>query len=207
MGFNLDDEKYDAKGGDVKIFNNGVAGIVENVTVTLKRKTPEDKEKAPNYKLTFTDESGAFCEMPFWYVEAATEHKSIEAQVEAQGKVMKHVLNAIYGEASRPKISAETAQQFLDAGMKAINEGLKSGGKFRVFANYGVAPDPSKDRQGKVSKYIGIRSWVPFIESMTTAIAETRLKAGDFDAMSRVEETQVNAPAANADAIAEGDDW
>jgi hypothetical protein len=204
MGFNLDDEKYDAKTSDVKIFNDGKAGVVEDVTITLKRKTPEDKEKAPNYKLTFTDASGAFCEMPFWYVEAATEYKTIEKQAEDQGKVMKHVLNAIYGEASRPKINAETAKEFLDMGMKAINEGLRARGRFRVFANYGVAPDPSKNRQGKVSKYIGIRTWVPFMEPMAVAIADTRLKAGDFDAMSRVEESTVAAPTAT---VADTDDW
>jgi hypothetical protein len=205
MGFNLDDEKYDAKGGDVKIFNNGVAGVVDDVTLSVKRKTAEDKENAPNYKLTFSDASGASTDMSFWYVEKDTDYETIEQQVEKQGKKMKHILNAIYGEATRPKVGGETAQQFLDSGMKAINEGLKAGGKFRVFANYGVSPDPAKNRTGKVSKYIGIRTWVPFIESM--AVTESRLSKSDLDAMNRVEETQVSAPTANANDLIEGDDW
>jgi hypothetical protein len=198
MGYSLDDEKYDSKGGNVNIFNNGKAGIAEDIVITLKRKTPEDKENAPNYKLTFTDSTDAFCEMPFWYVEKATDYKTIEQQEDAQGKAMKHILNAIYGEDKRPKVEATTAKEFLDGCMKAINEGLKAGGKFRVFANYGT---PSS-----VKKYIQIRSWVPFMEPMGVAIADTRLKAGDFDAMARVEETSMTATASTGSSTSSDDD-
>jgi len=71
--FNLNDSSFDAKEAAV-IFNNGEAGIAENVTLTVNKKKPEDKEGSPDYKLTFTDENGGSCNSSFWYVEKATDY-------------------------------------------------------------------------------------------------------------------------------------
>ena len=194
--FNLNDSSFDAKEAAV-IFNNGEAGIAENVTLTVNKKKPEDKEGSPDYKLTFTDENGGSCNSSFWYVEKATDYASIEEQVQKQGKVMKHIIHCIYGD-KMPAVSGDTSHAFLDSCMKAIRDGLAQGGKFRIFANYGSTQS--------VKQYIQPRSWVPFMERMTVSLADSRLKVSNIDAMSRIEKDTVSAPA-TADSIIEGDDW
>lgn len=194
--FNLNDSSFDAKEAAV-IFNNGEAGIAENVTLTVNKKKPEDKEGSPDYKLTFTDENGGSCNSSFWYIEKATDYATIEEQVQKQGKVMKHIIHCLYGE-KMPTVSGDTSRAFLDSCMKAIRDGLAQGGKFRIFANYGSTQS--------VKQYIQPRSWVPFMERMSVSLADTRLKVSNIDAMARIEKDVVSAPA-TADSIIEGDDW
>lgn len=197
---NLNDASFDAKEG-AAIFNDGKAGIAENVTLTVNKKKPEDKDGSPEYKLTFTDENGGSCNTSFWYVEKDTEYSTISEQIQKQGKVLKHVIHALYGGSyAFPNFSS--ARELLDGCMKIIRDGLASGVKFRVFANYGT--------KTSVKKYIQPRSWVPFLEPMSVAIADTRLKRGDLDAMDRIQEDSFVTPtagAANANDLVAGDDW
>ena len=198
---NLNDSAFDAKQG-AAIFNDGIAGVVENVVLTVAKRKPEDKENSPEYKLTFTDSKGGACNTSFWYVDKATQYQTVEDQIKKQGTVLKHVVHAIYGsDYQLPNFNS--AKEMLDGCMKLIREGLASGLKFRIFANYGSTQS--------VKSYIQPRSWVPFIESMNVDIANTRLKVGNIDAMNRVEKD--GSPAGNtnttamADSIIEGDDW
>ena len=58
--------------------------------------------------------------------------------------------------------------------------------------------------------YIQPRSWVPFVESMSTSEDSTRLKlAPTIDAMARVEESQPELQGAKADDLMDTstDDW
>ena len=196
---NLNDSAFDAKQGTA-IFNDGVAGVVDNVVVSVNKRKPEDKENSPEYKLTFTDSKGAACNTSFWYVDKATQYKTVEDQIKTQGTVLKHILHAIYG-SDYQFPSFNTVKEMLDGCMKLIREGLASGLKFRIFANYGSTQS--------VKNYIQPRSWVPFIEPMSVSISETRLKAGNIDAMARVEKDNVASTnnTAMADSIIEGDDW
>jgi hypothetical protein len=97
MSINLNDDDYNASEG-VAIFNDGKAGIVENLTVSLEKKKPEDKDNSPDYKISFTDEGGATCNYPLWYVEKKTDWNSVEELVKKQGKVLKHLAHAILGQ-------------------------------------------------------------------------------------------------------------
>lgn len=195
---NLNDASFDAREG-AAIFNNGNAGIAENVSLSISKKKPEDKEGSPDYKLTFTDEAGGACNTSFWYVEKATEYSTVEDQIAKQGKVMKHVIHAIYGNTYQFP-SFNSAREMLDGCMKIIRDGLASGPKFRVFANYGTT--------SSVKNYIQPRSWVPFMEPMSVALADTRLKQGNLDAMAKMQADQVavNTTASAAPSI-DGDDW
>jgi len=200
--YNLNDASFNAIEGKA-VFNNGNAGVVENVTVSVKKKTAEDKENAPDYKLVFTDANGGSCDMSFWYVTAATEYSSIEEQVKKQGTKMKHVIHAIYGQDYQIPVNATNAKELLDQSMKVIRDGLQNPAKFRVFANYGT--------NSSVKNYIQPRSWVPFIESANVPATETRLKVGNLDAMARLDADTPNvatktAPAQTA-ATVDGDDW
>jgi hypothetical protein len=195
---NLNDASFDASEGKA-IFNGGNAGIAENVSLSISKKKPEDKEGSPDYKLTFTDENGGACNSSYWYVEKATEYSSIDEQIAKQGKVMKHVIHAIYGNTYQfPNFNS--AKEMLDGCMKIIRDGLSSNPKFRVFANYGT--------NSSVKNYIQPRSWVPFVEPMSVDIADTRLKPGNLDAMAKMQADTiaVSSSAAAAPSI-DGDDW
>jgi hypothetical protein len=72
----------------------------------------------------------------------------------------------------------------LDESMKMLKTALPNLGSVRVFANYGTN-DYRK-------KYIQIRSWVPFVESMSVPADATNLKAGDLDGMTRLVEDAVS---------------
>jgi hypothetical protein len=195
MGINLNDSSFDG-GANVSIFNNGEAGVVDNVTLSLEKKKPEDKENAPDYKLVFTDEKGATCNSSYWYVNGGTEYNTEEELVMKQGKVLKHIAHAVLGaEFQFPEYS--NAKTMLDGIMKLLREGLPNTGKFRIFANYGATMS--------VKKYIQPRSWVPFMEPMSVGAEESRLQPGNIDAMARLQEDTVAAPAtAPADS---SDDW
>ena len=93
---NLNDDSFDG-GSNVKIFNNGTAGVVENVKLSVKKKTAEDKENAPDYKIIYTDNTGAEVNTAYWYITDATEYSTVEEQIKKQGKVLKHLIHAVYG--------------------------------------------------------------------------------------------------------------
>ena len=198
MSINLNDSSFDAKEGSV-IFNNGVAGVAENVVLTVVKRKPEDKDRAPEYKLVFTDANGGSCNTSFWYVDAPTAYATVEDQIKKQGTVLKHVIHAIYG-SNFQLPSFNSAKEMLDGCMKIIRDGLASAGKFRVFANYGSTQS--------VKNYIQPRSWVPFVENMSVPAAETRLKAGNIDAMQRIERDNVTVNSTpSADSIIDNDNW
>jgi hypothetical protein len=197
--FNLNDSAFDAKEG-AAIFNNGKAGVAEDVVVAVAKKKPEDKPNSPDYKLTFTDSKGGACNMSFWYVDKATDYATVEELVQKQGKILKHVIHAIYGSNYQFLTGFDSANGLLDGCMKIIRDGLASGVKFRVFANYGSTQS--------VKQYIQPRSWVPFMEPMSVDIAETRLKAGNIDAMDRIEKDNFSStPSGSSTTLIAGDDW
>ena len=199
MNFNLNGEEF--KSTSTLIFNNGEAGKVENVSISVEKKGPEMADNAPEYKVIFTDDNGGTCNSSFWYVTAPTEYATVDDQVQKQGKVLKHVIHAIYGANFQFPGGFTSATELLDGCMKLIRDGLQSGLKFRIFANYGV--------KTSIKKYIQPRTWVPFMEPMTVTLADTRLKAGDLDAMARVQEDSFvpSTGAANANDLVAGDEW
>ena len=103
--------------------------------------------------------------------------------IKKQGKILKHLLHGALGpNAQLPVVSS--AEAMLDESMKMLKGALPNLGSVRVFANYGTN-DYRK-------KYIQIRSWVPFMESMNVSAEASSLKAGDLDGMTRLVEDAVS---------------
>jgi hypothetical protein len=188
MSFDLNNDEFDQKGSNVKIFNSGTPGIVNNTTMTVVRKKAEDNVNAPAYKLRFTDEEGAACDMAFWYVENATAYKTVEQLSKAQASLMKHVVHAIYGKDYKLPVF-KTIKEVLDGCMKLIHEGSKSI-KLRVYTNYGTTSGPKS--------FIQPRSWVPCIEAMSVSIEETRLEESNIENMERLVPSSGASLAGNA---------
>lgn len=192
----LNSGEFDAAEG-VAIFNKGLAGLVNDITMTVNKKKADDKEKAPDYKLTFADAGGAECATPLWYITEATQYATIEQQQIKQGKILKHVIHAVCGPNQQiPTFKDE--KEMLDGAMKLVRDGLKAAGKFRIFANYGTVEYRKK--------YIQPRSWVPFMESMSVPMEETVLKPSDIDGMERLTEDKPAAPSGGGSSSADADD-
>ena len=199
MEINLNDDSFNASEG-VAIFNGGKAGVAENITVTLSKKTAEDKEFAPDYKIIFTDENGGTCNTPLWYVTKETQWNSVEELIKKQGKVLKHLLHCALGpNAQLPVVNS--AQAMLDEAMKMLKGALPKLGQVRILANYGT--------EEHRKKFIQPRSWVPFIEAMNVPIAESVLKVSDIDGMTRLQEDEdmPSEPGAGAKSDNDEEDW
>ena len=202
--YNLNDNAFDAKEVSA-IFNDGKAGLVENVTINISKKKAEDKENAPDYKLTFKDANGAEVSSSYWYVKEATAYATVEELVKKQGTAMKHIIHAIYGKGFQIPVNATTPEQLLDQSMKVIRDGITANPAttYRVFATYGTLTS--------TKEYIQPRSWVPFIENMEMPIEDTVLKVSPkVDAIERPVKDNVKAEPtalAKANSILEGDEW
>lgn len=197
MSINLNDDSFNQKESSVVILNEGVPGIVEDVTYSVSKKKADDKPNAPEFKVTFKDAKGGSVDMSFWVAEA-TSYNTEEEAVKKQGTLLKHLIHAVYGsDYSFPSFANKT--DMLNGCMKLLMEGSKSGNKYRIFTNYGTT--------GKPSKYLGIRGWVPCVEPMTVALADTRLKAGNIENMVRLEADKPTAPASADSLLDTDDDW
>ena len=179
MNINLNDEQYTKVGGDFKIFNDGLAGVTENVTLAISRRGKDEKDTLPDYKITFTDESGSTVNTSFYYIKEATQYKTIEQQVKSQGQVLVHLVHAIVDPAYKfPAFGS--SKELLDGCIKIIKAGIDAApkAKYRIFTNYGSTKSPKT--------FLQPRSWVPFIENASVSIENSRLEVSKIDQMSRL---------------------
>ncbi len=174
---NLNEEKFNQKEGKA-IFNDGKSGVVENVAISVSKKTPEDKEKSPDFKLVFKDSNGAECNLGFWVILEGSAFKTKEELIMSQGKVLKHLVHAVYGpDYELPSFATPT--EMLNTCMKLISQGCAGKGNvFRIFTNYGTTTSPKTHLQP--------RSWVPMVETMATPLSETRLMASSIEQMVKI---------------------
>jgi hypothetical protein len=162
------------------------------------RKTPEDKEQAPDYKIVFTDSNKGEVNMPFWFITKDTEYRTIQQQIVATGKVLKHLIHAVYG-ATYVMPSFANEKEMLDACMRLLHEGCSKGGSYRVYTNYGVKTSPKA--------FIQVRSWVPFCESSSVPVTETRLVGSDLENMVRVTADSPTSGSTTTETKKVDDDW
>lgn len=194
MSINFNDAKYDSTSS---VFNGGNAGIVENCSFTVEKKGEEDKEKAPEYKITFTDSNGGTGNLAFWYITEGSGDKTKEQVEDKQGKMLKHLVHAVCGDTfSFPAFESMSAA--LDGCMKIL-KGASKEAKLRVFANFGSTMG--------IKKYPQPRTWVPVVESMSVALEHTRLEAGNIDAMEALTETPLAQSGGSAAPSAVTDGW
>jgi hypothetical protein len=173
---NLNDSSYDSN--TVQIFNNGKAGIVENVKLDrIEKKT--DDGNGPDYKLFFKDSAGNEINLGFWYLNSSKD--TFQKDLEKQGKSIKHLLHCFYDSNFQFPIF-ENTQQLLDKTMQLLLQKSNTT-TLRVYCTYGTTQYPKK--------YIQLRSYVPFIENQTIPLSETRLRSNSIDQLSKIEEDTI----------------
>jgi len=150
----LDNEKFEEKGQKL-IFNKGEAGVVENCRVAVGRRSSEDSERAPIYKIIVEDlaqqanndpevlsypvNKGYFYQDNF---KSDGAEKYAVNELKHLQKVFGHKVNGndlIY------TVEFKDYNDFLDYTFKFINESLKNdkGQIFNVAVDYGNGNYPN----------------------------------------------------------------
>lgn len=177
MNFNLNDGGFD---GSVAIFNNGIAGKVNNVKLSVTKKTAVDPENAPDYKVLFTDPIGNVNVGFYYHVNNPLYDDKRNKDLE--GWTIGRILSI--AKALLPKDyvfeTKETSKEVIDYLFTLIRQNSE-GKTVNVFVTYGTT--------AKASKYLGVR-YFDFIESADTV--NSRLAKKPADVMERIE---ADAPA------------
>ena len=190
--FNLNDASYDA-GSNSAIFNNGVAGVVDNCKARLERTKQEDKSNpsAPDYKIFFADSAGAEVNMAFWYPKEDDSDENIIRFL----KKLKHVAHCFCGDDAQ--LPSGNPKAILDGVMKMVKDtGL--GMPVRVMTNYGTV--------GREKRYLSVRNFVPFVEPMSVLKDDTRLRASNIENFERPAAEETSGAVASSTA-SDDDDW
>lgn len=146
----LNSNEFDVK--DVKIFNDGKAGIVNNCTFSVEPKASDAAEKAPDWKLLVIDETGASVNKAFWFLDET--HKDFTKHLKYQGTELKSLLQVI-GLTTVPAFN--NVKDMLNGVMTQL--GKYSGKvKVRALVNYGM--------EGREESYLTLSKYAPYVESM-----------------------------------------
>jgi len=164
---NLNDSSFDSK--DVVIFNEGVAGIVENVSMKAEEKKADDKESAPNLRVIFVDpNNNAEINFGLWNVSGSS--KDPDKDLTSLGRTVKHIFHSIYGAAFTIPAFRDDVDM-INAVKTAIDR--TSTNRYRVAVNYGSGDYPSV--------YLRVKKFVPFMENMNISKVDSKLALGTKD--------------------------
>lgn len=173
--FNLNDANF---GGGITVFNNGNAGKVEGVKMSVTKRSVEDPDNSPNYKLVFTDNAGGVINTGFYYHEnnnSKTEKQNNDAATWLVSRVHSAAKAVVPANFVFPEV--KTAKEAVDSLFKIIKDNCE-GKLVNVYVTYGTVSKPSK--------YLTTR-YFNFVEAADTPANQTRLKPSNNDQMIKLE--------------------
>ncbi len=188
MSFNLNE--FD--NNTVSVFNNGVAGKVENVSIDIEKRRADEPDTYPPYKLVVTDGSGATpLNQGFYFSDEDTEARQTQT-IQRIKSIAKAVVPADF---VYPTVNSY--KEAVDSLFKIIKEHAPDK-KVNVFTTYGYVG------QQKAAKYLGLRMF-NFIESPDEAYS--RLKPSNTDIMERPVADEPKSDDTSAQNISTNDLW
>jgi len=178
---NLNDEKFDDNGSNVKVINGGKSGVVVVELDRVEKKGESDNPNSPDYKIFFKDESGAEINEGFYHVDTSREYA--DKNIITLGKRLKHYCHAIIPSWEMPEF--DDAKAMLDQIMiKLKDAGNATGIKVKLAVCYGTTQ--------KTFKYLAVKRTLPFVVSLNS---ETEIEFSDIDVTER---PQQDNPSNNA---------
>lgn len=177
MTFNLNDNSL--MNGGTKVFNNGIAGVVKNVKVSVGKKTAEEMQTAPDYKVFITDDNGAAINAGFYYYtpnDSLSKEENDKKAGYGIGRILSIARSVTPQGFTFPDVAGKSVNEITDILFQIIRD--NSEGKLvNVFASYG--------KKTKPSQYLGLR-YFEFIEP--AGVEPSRLKAKGDDLLERLTE-------------------
>jgi hypothetical protein len=136
MAINLNDEQF-AEKPLVKIFNGGVAGVVNGVKVRVERKKADESEKSPKYKIILKDENDAEMNKGYGFISKDIDKDFSDKAKGFFVKEMRHLCSLF--DVKFPD-TVDTYNELLDLVMK----GCHSKGEIigNVVVSYGMKDYP-----------------------------------------------------------------
>lgn len=185
--YNISSDEFDSKESK-RGFNGGKAGECP-CTISIYRKSPEDNENAPDYKVIYTEVGQeSFINHAFW-----RESQDPEREKKAI-RNLKHLVKTTLGDNFLAQIPPKnTYGEILDEVMNIMDKNIQPSSVFYVFCNFGTSMGPKK--------YTQPRTWPPFIRRED----QDPIEAGDIDIMERPAPDATSAPQAEAPTI--NTDW
>jgi len=162
---------FDLNGNDFQestIFNNGKAGLVKNVSISIEKKQGEGN--TPDYKLIAKDALGTI-NVGFYYVtpnSSKTEEQNNQYEKQQVSRIV-HLAIAVIGK-SYPFPAVSSSKEAYDVLFDLLIKNC-NGRKFNIFTTYGTANRPSK--------YLSFR-YFSFIEPAENEVTTLFTKAGDL---------------------------
>lgn len=155
MNFNLNDNSLLA--GGTKVFNNGIAGLVKNVKVSVEKKTADAIQTAPDYKVIITDANGSSINQGFYYYTDNANLSKEENDKKAGygiGRILSIAKSVIPADFVFPDVSGKSVKEITDLLFVIIRDHSENS-NVNVFTTYGRKTQPSQ--------YMGLR-YFDFIE-------------------------------------------
>lgn len=170
---NLNDSNYDQK--TPKIFNKGVAGVVNNVTVTVEPN--EDSSKTHAYLMKLDDGNGTILKYFNYQSEEDFGRFGDAAAAEVRyGRELKHLVKAVNDNQDIEMPQFSDYKEALDFVMYQIMDKGK-GKTFRTAVCYGTTDRPSQWLRVKRT---------PYLESMLVPENETSINLWTTDNTERI---------------------
>ena len=173
---NLNEKKFEG----TSVFNGGSAGTATDVVISVEKKSAEDGEKHPDYKLFATDAGGAKISQGFYVYKNNPSKSEMDNQKRIDQEISRlvHIARAVMGtEYTLPEV--ETLDAAYATVFKLVNDNAGTK-KFNVFTTYGTMSRPSK--------YLGMR-YFNFIEP---AGGTSKFKVGNMDNMEKISPDEGN---------------
>lgn len=173
MGIKLGSEEFNSN-NDIKIFNNGVAGIANNSRgVKIEKKSDSDHPLSPDYKLYWADPQGAEINRGIYYFTTGDAKQQAAAV-----NLMRDLITAYISEDAW-KIAPEfpDMKAALDWTIAQITPVFNKV-LVRLSVNFGAGK--------KQTKYLQVRTYHPFIEAESTAEVNSKMHLTDYDFKTRL---------------------
>lgn len=157
MSIDLNGSEYNSP--VVGIFNNGVAGKVNRVKISVEKKGIADSDNAPAYKILFTDEIGSINMGLFYSTEQNTDSQN-KLLASKCAELVKAVMGLDY---VFPQYNSYN--ELLDGCMTILSQNAE-GKLVNVFATYGTKGNPKK--------FLGVYKNFNFVEGADVKVSSLR---------------------------------
>ena len=126
-------------GGGLAIFNNGDAGRVDGVKLSIEKKDSDDTSNKPDYKILITDENGGSVNQGFYYPSQDDDDARFNQLI---GRILSIAKAVIPADFLFKDVAGMSRNEIVDY-IFSVAKQFESRTLVNVFVNYGTVTKPS----------------------------------------------------------------